>query len=37
MLIDAVMWIIVAAIIAIIPCGCIMTRKKDGGPSSSAH
>jgi hypothetical protein len=37
MLLDAVLWVILAAMIAIVPIGCIMTRSKAKGPPSATH
>jgi hypothetical protein len=32
MLVDIALWIIVIAMIALIPCGCILTREKAKPP-----
>jgi hypothetical protein len=37
MLTNAVLWVILVLLIVIIPCGCIMTRKRSKGPPSTVH
>jgi hypothetical protein len=37
MLIDTVLWFILAGIIAIVPCGCILTRRRTETPPPAAH
>jgi len=37
MLLNVVLWIILAAMIVIVPVGCIMTRTKSKQHSSPAH
>ncbi len=37
MLMNAALWLIIAGLIVIIPCGCILTRTKKNGPSSAPH
>jgi hypothetical protein len=35
--IDIALGLILVALIAIVPCGCILTRRKSGEPPSAAH
>lgn len=37
MLIDAILWVILIAMFALIPCGCIMTRSAGKGAPPAAH
>lgn len=37
MLINIVLWVILVALIALIPCGCILTRPGAKGPPSAAQ
>ena len=36
MLVNAALWIILVAMIALIPCGCILTRSPDKPPRSAS-
>jgi hypothetical protein len=35
--INIVLWVILVAMIAIVPIGCVMTRRKGGEPPPAAH
>jgi hypothetical protein len=37
MLIDTVLWFILAGIIVIVPCGCIFTRRRTEAPPPTVH
>ena len=37
MLVNAGLWLILAAMIALIPLGCILTRTKSKGPPEARH
>jgi len=37
MLIDAILWVVLAGLIVIIPCGCIMTRSSHKSAPPAAH
>jgi hypothetical protein len=37
MLIDAILWLILVALLVLIPCGCIMTRSAGKNAPPAAH
>jgi hypothetical protein len=37
MLIDAILWVVLIGMIAVVPCGCIMTRSASKSAPPAAH
>jgi len=37
MLIDAILCVILVGLIAIVPCGCVMTKSADKGAPPASH